>query len=36
LSWDPGSVWALVGGALFLAGMTTLLALKIKRERPAG
>jgi hypothetical protein len=36
LSSDPGAVWALVGGALFLAGMTTLLALKIKRERPAG
>ena len=35
LSRDPGAVWALVGGTLFLAGMTTLLALKIKRERPA-
>jgi hypothetical protein len=32
ISRDPGAIWALVGGILFLAGMTTLLALKIKRE----
>jgi hypothetical protein len=32
ISRDPGALWALVGGILFLAGMTTLLALKIKRE----
>lgn len=32
VSRDPGALWALVGGILFLAGMTTLLALKIKRE----
>ncbi len=36
LSRDPGAIWALVGGVLFLAGMTSLLALKIRRERPAG
>lgn len=36
LSRDPGAPWALAGGMLFLAGMSTLLALKIKRERPAG
>ncbi|MDA8434283.1 MAG: hypothetical protein M0Z60_15170 [Nitrospiraceae bacterium] len=35
LSRDPGAVWALVGGMLFLAGMSTLLALRIKRERPS-
>jgi hypothetical protein len=32
VSRDPGALWALIGGILFLAGMTTLLALKIKRE----
>lgn len=32
VSRDPGASWALVGGILFLAGMTALLALKIKRE----
>ncbi len=32
VSRDPGALWALVGGILFLAGMTTLLAVKIKRE----
>lgn len=29
---DPGALWALIGGILFLAGMSTLLALKIRRE----
>jgi hypothetical protein len=33
VSRDPGALWALVGGILFLVGMTTLLALKIKREK---
>ncbi len=32
VSRDPGALWALIGGILFLAGMTTLLALKVKRE----
>jgi hypothetical protein len=36
LSRDPGAAWVLVGGILFLAGMSGLLALRIKRERPAG
>lgn len=29
---EPGALWALVGGILFLLGMITLLALRIKRE----
>ncbi len=29
---DPGAVWALVGGGLFLIGSVTLLALKWKRS----
>ena len=32
VSRDPGAVWALVGGILFMAGMTTLLVFKIKKE----
>lgn len=32
VSKDPGALWALIGGILFLAGMSTLLALKIRRE----
>ena len=32
VSRDPGALWALIGGILFLAGMTTLLLLKIRRE----
>lgn len=32
VSREPGAVWALLGGILFLAGMIILLALKIKRE----
>ncbi len=32
VSRDPGALWALIGGILFLAGMSTLLALKIRRE----
>jgi hypothetical protein len=32
VSREPGAPWALLGGILFLAGMITLLALKIKRE----
>jgi hypothetical protein len=31
VSRDPGALWALIGGLLFLAGMVTLLSLKIKR-----
>lgn len=33
VSRDPGAMWALIGGILFLSGMTTLLALKIKKEQ---
>ncbi len=29
---DPGALWALVGGILFLVGMSTLLLLKVRRE----
>ena len=32
VSRDPGALWALIGGILFLAGTSTLLALKIKRD----
>ncbi len=32
VSSDPGALWALIGGILFLTGMTTLLVLKIRRE----
>jgi hypothetical protein len=28
---DPGAVWALAGGLLFMLGSVTLLALKLKR-----
>jgi hypothetical protein len=32
VSREPGAPWALAGGALFMAGMIMLLALKINRE----
>ncbi|MDO9287220.1 MAG: cytochrome c biogenesis protein ResB [Thermodesulfovibrionales bacterium] len=32
VSKEPGAVWALVGGILFMLGTITLLILKIKRE----
>jgi hypothetical protein len=32
VSREPGAFWALAGGALFMAGMVTFLALKISRE----
>ncbi len=32
VSREPGAYWALIGGILFIVGMVTLLALKIKRE----
>lgn len=32
VSKEPGAVWALIGGVLFLLGMTTLLVLKVRRE----
>jgi hypothetical protein len=32
VSREPGAIWALVGGLFFLAGMITLLILKIKKE----
>ncbi len=35
VSRDPGAVWALAGGVLFLAGMITLLIVKIRREDAA-
>ncbi|MGC2062571.1 MAG: cytochrome c biogenesis protein ResB [Thermodesulfovibrionales bacterium] len=34
VSRDPGALYALIGGILFLIGMTTLLMLKIRRESP--
>jgi hypothetical protein len=36
VSKDPGAIWALVGGVLFMAGMVTLLFLKIKKEETIG
>lgn len=36
VSREPGAVWALAGGILFLVGMTTLLMLKISREEEQG
>lgn len=33
ISREPGAVWALIGGALFMIGIITLAALKIKTER---
>lgn len=32
VSREPGALWALIGGTLFLLGMSTLLVLKIRRE----
>ncbi len=32
VSRDPGALWALTGGILFMGGIITLLMLKIKRE----
>ncbi len=34
VSREPGASWALVGGILFMAGMVTLLFLKIRQEEP--
>ena len=34
VSREPGAPWALVGGALFMLGMVTLLFLKIRQEEP--
>ena len=36
VSKEPGAVWALIGGILFMAGMITLLLLKIKKEEAKG
>jgi len=36
VSKEPGAVWALIGGIFFMAGMTTLLLLKIKKEEVMG
>jgi hypothetical protein len=33
ISREPGAQWALVGGIIFMAGIFTLVILKIKRER---
>jgi hypothetical protein len=30
---EPGAIWALAGGILFMTGIVTLIALKIKTER---
>jgi hypothetical protein len=32
VSREPGAVWALIGGILFMAGITALLLLKIRKE----
>lgn len=34
VSREPGAVWALAGGVLFMVGMVTLLFLKIRQEEP--
>lgn len=34
VSREPGAPWALAGGIFFMAGMTTLLFLKIRQEEP--
>jgi len=36
VSREPGALWALIGGILFMAGMTALLLLKIKKEEVMG
>jgi cytochrome c biogenesis protein ResB len=36
ISKEPGAIWALIGGILFILGMVTLLILKIKREETKG
>ena len=36
VSKEPGAVWALIGGMLFMLGMITLLLLKIKKEETQG
>jgi cytochrome c biogenesis protein ResB len=36
VSKEPGAVWALIGGILFMLGMITLLLLKIKKEETKG
>ena len=36
VSKEPGAVWALIGGMLFMLGMITLLLLKIKKEETKG
>jgi len=36
VSREPGALWALLGGILFLLGMTTLLLLKARREEVPG
>lgn len=36
VSREPGAIWALIGGVLFMAGMTTLLLFKIKKEEAKG
>lgn len=34
VSREPGALWALIGGILFLAGILTLIALRIRRDYP--
>ena len=36
VSREPGAVWALIGGILFMSGMITLLLFKIKKEDAKG
>ena len=36
VSREPGALWALIGGILFMAGMMTLLLLKVKKEEVIG
>lgn len=33
LNREPGAIWALIGGILFMVGIVTLIALKIKLEK---
>jgi hypothetical protein len=30
---EPGALWALTGGALFMVGIVTLILLRIKMEK---
>ena len=36
VSREPGAIWALIGGLLFMAGMIMLLLFKVKKEEAKG